>query len=226
MAYPTIVGTATWTGNQNQQKAQMPAGIEAGDLILAFWHRSGGTTTAGNIDGGFTSLDSGSGTNLGARCLYKVADGSESNALLDLCHFSSGSDNAITLTVVLRGWAAGPVSSGYGADATADTTANPPSCTSGWGVVDTLYLAWAGCNTQAAVPPSSGPSGYSQQAYDSRTSCAAVVYTKTVTAASDDPGTLTWASGTPNEMTLTMAVQGPARVPRHPFVHHNNPGIV
>ena len=107
-----IVGTGTWTGNVNQQKAVIPAGTQTGDLILVFWFRSGGTTNAGNEDNGFATLDSGSGTNLGMRCLYKIAaDNSEAGTTVNVCHFSSGSDNAVSICVVIRGFTGTPVSS-------------------------------------------------------------------------------------------------------------------
>lgn len=217
-----IVGTDVWHGNQNQQKIQIPAGVVAGDLILGFWFRSGGTTSAGQLDNGYSSLDNGGAATCGFRTYYKTAaDSSEAGTLTDLAHFGSGSDNALTISCVLRGWTGTPVSGGY-ATATAAATQNPPNLTTGWGVTTYISLVFAFANAASATPASSGPSGYTQLNTDEGTGAGAMLYYKILTAASDDPGVVTWASGTPNGGAHTVGVRG--GTPRG-LVFHQNPGI-
>ncbi|MGV1029607.1 MAG: hypothetical protein ACOYBU_13985 [Dermatophilaceae bacterium] len=205
MAFPTLVGTASWTGSTLAHKAQMPTGIVAGDLIVALWHRTGGTG-AGTIDPAFTEIVSGAGTNQGGRMAYKVATGAESGALLDIALLTGSNANGASITVVLRDWSGTPA--GAWDAGTGSTTIDPPALTSGLGNVDTTWLIYAGSGNQASVPVTL-PAGYGGQVSDGRSGAAAAMATRNLKAASEDPGACTWAGGLSiNGVTATLAVAG------------------
>jgi hypothetical protein len=211
MSFPTVRTTATKTGNTNAQQVDIPAGIVAGDLLVVMWARTAGTT-AGTIDGDWTGVNTGSGTNQGFRCCYRIADGSEASTTMTFAAYPSGSDPYVTILVVFTvgTWGDIPVAASWVSGA-AVTTIDPASLTTGWGAVDTTYMAFAAASSQTALPPAAYPSGYGNNVtvQNSGQNISAAFGRKDATAASDNPGVFDWAgAAAPNSGAVTVAVRG------------------
>jgi hypothetical protein len=206
MAFPTLVGSATWDASSvTAHKAQMPAsGIVAGDLIVAMWHRTGGVAV-GTVDPAWTEVAVGTGTNQGGRVATRVASGSENGALLDLCTLP-GTANGVSITLVFRGVASVPTA--LWDVGTGSPTIDPPALTSGFGAVDTTWVIYAGSGNQTSVPVTL-PANYGAQVSDGNTARAAAIGTRNRTAATEDPGAITWGGGVSiNGVVATVAVPG------------------
>lgn len=211
MPYPQVVATATWNGNASTHYATMPAGINPGDLLLVFQH--------GKQTGALNTLDSkwtlvpnsfGDGGVNALRAAYCVADGTETGDVL----LSSGAvtDNAGTITFVLRNWIGTPVGA-TPVQATA-ITANPPALTTGFGAVATLFFVAAGCGNPLSIPYTV-PTNYGNQVSVERASEGVGVCRRELTAASDDPPTLTSGDGVSRAwISHTVAVRGEASIVR------------
>lgn len=227
MSLPTLVGTAQWdtAGTAlNVNKAQMPSGMLAGDLIVAAWCRGGGTTQGTTDTGaGWVDLVRDGANNMGVKAMYRVADGTESGALLTHGSFPSGTADQQAYTWVFRHWGSNPQAAAW-ALVTATNDPNPPSLTPSWGTDDCWLLTCAVGNA-AGRTTSAFPTGYSGTDYGDAggTTPHMAVAARAARVTTEDPGTYTISGATLATYAVTIAVR--QHVPRHGFIHHNDPAI-
>ena len=195
MTLPTVVGTANWdcagTATTNIQ-ATMPAGIQAGDLILVLIARDTQLGT-GTPQAGFANVSAAAGGGAGAygsSWLYKVATGTESGTFT-VCTITS--DRCGSITHVIRGQSALPEEGAWSANAST-LSPNAPSLTPSWGVADTLWLLGAAIDSQGRTL--TAPAGYASVVNGPATGMGGLTIAsarKTSTAASEDPPAATWS---------------------------------
>lgn len=206
MTMPTVVNTATANGNSASVTVGVPSGLQAGDLLVAFQHIK---TSLGTMDSKWTQVPNASGGDgiHQLRAMYAIADGSESGTLT-LATSASGDWTAIVLAI--RDHHALFTPNGTAPVMVTATTVNPPALTSGFGNADTLWLVAAGCGNPLSVPYTV-PTNYGNQVSDERGNIATGVCRRTLAAASEDPGVVTWGDGASRAgIALTVAVKGAA----------------
>jgi hypothetical protein len=201
---PYII-SALPSGNQNDSDpvpVSIPAGVEAGDLLIVGFagHRGGRWYLA---PAGWSTL-----------CLmqdsymcYRFADGTEGGTTINFNQTSGGTNNRPSSYCLRIGNAhsyAPPEAQGTWTSGI--TGPNPPSITPSWGSAKSLIIAAAYRNTGSAV--TSGPSGYDKavvQDFGGSGDASVAVYSKSINAASEDPGAFTYP-GTASGMVVTIAI--------------------
>lgn len=187
---PTFIGRSARADSATA--IPVHASTVAGDLLIGIMWSSGSSSKTAT---GWTFLTTGSQF---VHFFYRNAvgatgNGSISAAVQAMCSFT------------IRGHTAAPV---LGTEATT-TGANPdpPSLTSGFGAVPTLWMATAIVASHVATGLSAYPSGYSSGSsdpYSDGTGMCAVAF-KAATAASEDAGTFT-KTGSANCGARTLAI--------------------
>jgi hypothetical protein len=193
-------------GGSTSHVMTLPTGIQAGDYLIAITctKNNGGTTS--NFPTGWVNI---AATDVGgvdgtARVWYKIADGTEGSTVT-----ATGSNTWVAYHIYRLSSAAGtPVAASTGTGFF--TNPNPPNLVSGFGAVDTLWLAadfWNnGSATQTAYP-----STYTNGSFDQSGSNPPAVGSarKQTTAASEDPGAFTLTVG-PWAVAMTIGIKGGA----------------
>ena len=140
--YPSISSTATSSKTVQAgttHSVSLPSGIEDGDLLIIFWADANTVNTVPTTPTGWTELYSGVNQSRYFIGWYKIADGNEGTVVDVTAGAERSAHNAYRI-------AAGtyqdvPVSGTLVTNN--NTTADPPSLTSGFGAVNTLWLATA-----------------------------------------------------------------------------------
>ena len=173
----------------------IPAGVGYGELILALIGVAGNPTFTPPT--GWTTLFGGSqGANETLVVLYKIATGAEGTS----ASFTLGTASTSSCQCYLITNYSGVPVVGVGAAGSATTNPAPSSLTSGFGVVDTLWIPVA-CDS---VTMSAVPSGYTTNGVTGTTPYLSSAYLQSQ-AASVSPGTFTAASG--NWVANTIGIQ-------------------
>ena len=213
MAFPTLVGTATnfqANDSSDQQVANMPAGIQVGDLIVTFGGRNGANGT-GSIASGWTAMSTLGNGNRGSSMQYRVADGTEGSSMV-VRNYTSITTDYVTTTYVFRNW----VSIEWTAltSIASSTTPNMPALTPAGGADDYAWLT--GAHSNGTVEATAAPTNYTgllnnnpNSADNSMTFSAH----RFLNAASEDPATFTLSSAQVVH-AFTIAVRGAAAKPR------------
>jgi len=210
--YPSVANTATsakTSATGTNHTASLPSGIQNGDLLLLFWVDAGTSSTL-TTPSGWTSLYNMVGTaNQRRAAFYRIADGSE-GAMLDLTT-SAAERSAHTVYRIAAGSFQGvPVP---GSTVSADSnTADPPTLTSGFGNVPTLWFAAIHAEGTATVPT---PANYTDQ-LDVNSGGTGTAHARMASsirelqATSEDPGSVSF--GTVRVWGAnTIAIRGVAR---------------
>lgn len=224
MAQPQIVATNTWVAGASvgTYYLAVPAGVKAGDLIVGAWFRRNNSGT-GTLDAAFTSLgELGANGDQALRTFYRIADGSEGGTNMACVTLTAATARGGTICYVIRNWSTKRLpASGGCASGASSANPNPPSLTPSWGAADALWIVAA--TMESSTPTlSSLPSGYGSSISITDGSGQMATGIKVARVTSDDPGTYTYSSAA-DWIADTVAVAG--QVPRHGFVHHNNPAI-
>jgi hypothetical protein len=209
MAFPSVVATNGGTGSTASPTINLPAGIQAGDLLLAIVSVNNFQVSGSGWPTGWIALLTNSiygADSLSIR--YKIATGSEGASFV-LTLLGAGSSSHATYRIT--GWhgttppevVASPV-------VATNTNPNPPSLNpAGWDVEDTLWLAVVGTDA-GNVSATAAPSGYtnllnyrsgSLSPYSGVSSAQ-----RGATIAAEDPGTFT-LSASGNYATTTVAIR-------------------
>ncbi len=194
MTFPTVTSYNTVTeGNTTYttHTVTLPATVNAGDLLFMIGYVGNSTTIT--APSGWSTL-----SNDGIRfAFYKTAVGNEDGTTVTFT--TSASRSAISTTYSIGSWDSTP------AIGTWTSGTNPPSLTSGFGAVDTLWLAAIHTinNTPTAAP--SGYSGLTTSSAQYGSQQWGMAY-KTANASSEDPGAFTVGAGTP--YSNTFAIKG------------------
>lgn len=218
--FPTVQGRASSVNNTaaTSHPVTLPAGIQAGELLLIFFSESAGTGATVNAPAGWTKLvESNNGANNGLAVLYRFADGSEGTSVTVT---TSGSTKSSHLSYRISG-ASSPVTS---TPATGASTApNPPQLIPSDGKLPYLWFAvagWDGTPTATAYPTNytngqqTGTSGG-----QATTNCGVAAAERQLTADSEDPGAFT-LSASDDWVAFTIAVPPNVR-PYLEFVFEN-----
>lgn len=213
MAFPTIVGTATWQAGTSTtaHSAVMPAGIQAGDLIVVVWMR-GSLNNAGTLDGKWTNSGmSGIGLPgvMTGRMAYAIADGSESSATLAFTTVSGGA-RGCSVTIVFRNWGRLPEVNSVCTQVTAASTVDVPSLTPSWGSADNTWVVCA-IENGAGITKSSVPTNYADAVDSTDQNNIVSIARRNLTASSEDPNTFGYSGSTAADGFM-FAVSGPVAV--------------
>jgi hypothetical protein len=212
MALPTIVGTPTenncgGTASTNVQAA-MPAGIQAGDLILVVMCRDTqlGIGSGANGFSPITGNDGGAAGSYGIGWYYKVADGGETGTITITTIVS---DRWGTNCYVLRGWGALPEEGAWSTPGSS-VSPNPPSLTPSWGSADVIWIEAAAIDAQGrTLTPSSGYGNTIQPPASGTGGLSMATARKTSTASSEDPAAVTWSSTAAVSSAMVLGIRGP-----------------
>ena len=213
MTFPTLVGTATWISAAilldspeyrapATHKANMPTGIEPGDLILVFCGKADNGYGDGN-DAKWTQLQT-SGTTyaINSRVLYAIATGTEDG--LSLTTFTlSGGRTGSSQTFVYRGHSGVPICPAYVVANTANP--NPPNANGVNG--DNVFIA--ACTT-AGIDVTGAPANYTDLAKTFQTGHRVATARRQLSMGNDDPGAFT--AGAQAHHAVTVIVPGSAPV--------------
>lgn len=203
MAFPIVQSVTQYrngfefsTGGTNHQWT-LPAGINAGDLLIAWFAPRQTMTTP---PAGWSELHN--APYHYHYVYYKVADGTEGGT--NITWIVSASSNSCGNLYRITNYQGTPESAQSASD-------NPPSLTPSWGAFDTLWIAEVNNvvgNRRATVAPAnygnlSTNLANTALATDTHLSTA----DRNLNAASEDPGVFTFNSSTGNKSS-TIAVQG------------------
>jgi hypothetical protein len=212
MAFPTVVGTAQWDSagaSVTTNRAQIPAGVVAGDLILVLYARDS-QAGAGTGTNGFTRVNASNAAAIAAAwdaCwYYRIADGSESGTM-DFATLTG--DRCGSQTYLLRGWGDLPVE-GVWSSSSSSVSPNPPSLTTGFGAVDTLWIEATGIDAQGRTLTAS--TSYANVLNGPATGVGGLSYStarRTTTAASEDPAAVTWSGAAALSSAMVLGIRGP-----------------
>ncbi|HIP73391.1 MAG TPA: hypothetical protein EYH05_18580, partial [Anaerolineae bacterium] len=157
MTFPVVSATNSGVDGANTtlHTINLPANINSGDLLLAFFCVDGPRTTT--WPSGWTKIvdDVAANTFSAVAVAYRVADGTEGSTISVT---SSASEQSSHVTYRITNWhGASPPEA---ASAIANTqTPDPPSLTVSWGADDNLFVAGVG-NNDGTSTPTSWPVGY------------------------------------------------------------------
>ena len=203
MAFPIVQSVTQYrngfefsTGGTNHAWT-LPAGINAGDLLIAYFAPRQTLTTP---PPGWAELHS---SPYHYHYVYfKVADGTESGT--NITWIVSASSNSCGNLYRITNYTGTPESAQSASD-------NPPSLTPSWGAADTLWIAEVN-NVVGNRRTTAAPANYGNLSTNwANTALATDTHLSTadrsLNATSEDPGTFTFNSSTGNKSS-TVAVQG------------------
>jgi hypothetical protein len=141
MAFPTVesVTATAFPTNDTQHLVNMPAAVDAGDLLIVLFANDGSDTVT--TPSGWTLLDSSAnGTAVRLSCYAKDAVGDEDGTTVDFV--TSGNEYAAAQCYRITGWS-GDVNDVENSTAAtgSDDSPNPASLTASWGSDDNLWIA-------------------------------------------------------------------------------------
>lgn len=184
----------------------MPAVVSAGDLLLALFANADNRTVT--TPGGWTLLNSVTSSGQRAGWYYCVAAGTEGGTTVDFVTSSTARAMAHVYRVQAGTYTGSPVSAaGVGSGSTASP--DPPSLTSGFGAVPTLWVASVGSNnsnTTSGFPYADGQTNTRNATAGASFTTATSCWAK-VTSVSEDPGVFTISSARAC-VSHTVAVRG------------------
>lgn len=201
-AFPVIAASAATTNLSDPAVVNLPAGIAAGNLLVAIIGPS--TARSGTPPSGWNEIadeaDGGGGFQF--IVAYRFADGSEGSTI----SYDLSGTNFGGAARVLR--ITGAHASTPPAIATAKTssnTPNPPSLNpAAWDVENTLWIAAAACDDADSI--TAVPSDYTEIAIDSDSGFDLATGYRQNAVASEDPGAFT-ASGSMSWVAATIGIR-------------------
>jgi hypothetical protein len=170
----------------------MPATVNAGDLLIALFTNDGGATVT--TPSGWTQLASDDNTAVRCSVYYKIASGDEDGTTVDF--ITSANEQAAAQVYRITNW--------HGTTPPEISTAAPGTSTrpdpasldpAGWDVADTLWLAVAGQDRGDQGPTIAYPAyytdGISTLSSATTDSCRTLSARRVLAAASENPGAFT-----------------------------------
>lgn len=214
MAYPSVRSSraAEITPSNTSHTIQLPATVSAGDYLFVVFTCDDNTSSpfttvtwdnssAGTWTQLYSAVVTVTTTNAGAsvqEVWYKVADGTEDSVNLTITTSITQPSTYYTASIQdCSGIAAGTPTTNSN---TSTLTPDPPSLTTGWGSVETLWFVILGVDNGTATTVTAYPTNYSdnQGINGSGTGTARTARaSRNLTAASDDPGTFTLDNSRP-----------------------------
>lgn len=213
--YPSVAATAastkTTTGSAAHVMA-LPAGIQAGDLLLVFFSESDDNGTDPAMPAGYTLMYSNEeGGDRWRGAWYRIADGSE-GATVSTTNSFGGRSAHISYRIAAGSYQGVPAVS---AVITGDlTTANPPNLVSGFGAVPTMWIA--ACHSEG-TGTMTAPANYTANFFDDYTGSTGNAHARMgashrfTTAASEDPLAYNLGGSNRQFAAVTIGIRGVAR---------------
>lgn len=205
MAFPTLGSTATGECPAGTTRTiVMPGSVSAGNLLLGFIAH--GTSDSTTWPAGWTELLNFNSYSVG----YKLADGSESGASVNLTTTNVGGRASCYLT---HRWAGGTFRNPEAARTTFSNTVapDPPSLSPTWGTADTVWFSIVFSNNRGSAGFGYA-TGYPDNQTEIRHSTDALggairLCTKSLNASSEDPGgyAILGSGGTAVTMGITFS---------------------
>lgn len=213
MSFPTVRSTAQWDSAATPVtalKATIPAGVVVGDLLCVLVARVGANGVGTPASGWTQAGTAAAATVMDGAWFYKVADGSEASTVPTVTTLGT-SDRCGSQTYVLTAgtWGSLPAA-GTWSTASSSVSPDPPSLTTGFGAVDTLFIEVALINSGARTLTAStsyastldGPSsGVGNLSYSTAQ--------RTATTATENPAAVTWSGAAASSTAMVFAIQGP-----------------
>ncbi|HWO07476.1 MAG TPA: LamG domain-containing protein [Candidatus Paceibacterota bacterium] len=211
-AFPVVEATNTSITDPASatHNVSLPAGVNAGDLLIVFFTVDDADTVSISTPAGWSSTfdfeySEVGGDDAQSAVFYKIADGSEGSAVTITT--TSGTGRSAHQSYRISG-ASGRVEWGTSQtaeDASSPITPDPPAVTPSWGAKDTLWLAVCSIvpeNVTSVTAPASYTDILSNQSSFSE-SCSA---RRELNASSENPGTFS-GSGTGFWFANTLAIE-------------------
>lgn len=205
---PTGINVTTQTATGTTFGLTMPTVVNAGDLLIVAFVGYGTHVWNNNAPAGWTKL-----VTDGGGYIAKVAAGTEDGTVVNLT--ATGASIAWSAQKFrITGWYGGTLADGVTVGPYATTTSthpNPPTVTTEWGAVPTLwiptYVGYGVNNSQSSVP-----SGYTTGTYVENVSGTFKSYVgsaqKISSASSTNAGSFTTGVSAP-AVARTLAIRGP-----------------
>lgn len=175
------------------------------DLLVCLFSTGGSGTTTISFPAGWTAGTTQQNTNISTNWAYKVANDT-GNITVTTGASKPGAYNCYRIT----GYTGTPTAT-LSNSGGSTSTPNPPSHTSGFGAVSTLWIAGAGMQADASGDTfSAAPTNYTnllQSGEDTGDFAVLGSARRFVSAASEDPGTFTYAASK-RDTVITVAVEG------------------
>jgi len=211
MAFPVVldVTETSITGPSSSWTINLPATVDAGDLLLLFAAVSTNVSNNANPSG-FTEIFDDGQTNSPRLLVYKKeADGTEDGGTVTI-GFASGREGAAMVIRIQAGTWGGDITNDVAVSAYAGggtgTHPNSANLAPAWGAADTLWISVAG-DTAAGVTYTA-PASYGN-VVDTSGSANGTIGTarRELNAASENPGAFTRSSTSGGQSSVTVAVE-------------------
>lgn len=213
MAFPTIqsVTETIIAANQTQHLVNMPAIVDAGDLLIVLFVNDGSATVT--TPSGWSLLDStASGSAARLSCYAKDAVGDEDSTTVDFV--TSASEYGVAQCFRITGWAGTVPDDVENATAAtgSDDSPDPASLTASWGSDDNLWIAACGYNSNGTVSAYPFSSNNNNTIGDNGPhGCGLGGCAENNATATNNPGTFT-LSGSTDWIAMTLVIE-PAAAP-------------
>lgn len=206
MAFPTVGQRLAqgFLASTTDHQVTMPGSVAARRLLVIVFNS--GTAQVTTPDG-WTAMNPAGGYNISstrrAYVFAKVTDGSEGGTTVNCVTDAAFVASSVVYYFSDEGYQVAQCLAASAAAATGtSTTPNPPSLTSGFGAVDTLWIAVTNAGAQISAYPASYSNGQTTAGFGLGTA------ERQVNGASQDPGTFTIASSATWD-AFTLAVRAP-----------------
>lgn len=179
-SFPQVESFSTRTGNGSDARADYPSGIQAGDMLIAFFVHT--TNRSTNTPAGFATLADITRNNTNYRVCYKIANGSESGSAF-------GGGESIAGSWCAWMYRISGATSIYSSNArSTNSSPNPPNLDPGLGSQNFLWFAAFGGGRNFdtnSYTVSAIPAGYADESF--LTSLRNVSFNRSRTS-----GSVTW----------------------------------
>ncbi len=209
MAFPTVEEVTLWEDSSagTSHLVQMPATVNANDLLLVLFMNDG--DTAVTTPSGWTcKVTYAYGTYIRVGMYAKIAVGDEDGTTVDFVTAASELCIAQTYRVRQGTWG-GSIADDIDGELAVGSSEYPngPNLTPTWGAKDTLWITAFGCDKERTV--SVWPTDYTNTQYNSNEDTSGVSggsCRRELNAASEDPGAFTLNLGE-NWIASTLAIE-------------------
>lgn len=204
-AYPVIAATNGGNDviNQLNHTVNLPAGINAGDLLVVYFV-SDGVPLSTWPAGWFFIVGGANAPNVICEIYYRIADGTEGASII-----VSTDANQMTAHTSHRITGYGGIPEDSATDEGADNSPDPPNLAPSWGSTTTLWIAASaydvGTRTVNAYPANFINNNRNDRSNNAE-GVGVGIATRNLTAAAENPGVFTLSAAEPH-LAWTIAVQ-------------------
>lgn len=205
MAFPQVAATATSDVDTNttSHTVSLPAGIQAGDLLVVIFNETRPSSSEGGAPAGWEAEYDDNGTDDRIMVMSRVADGSEGASVTVT---TVASRRSAHVAFRITGFEGDIEVAGNGAGT------DPPNLAPSWGSDDDLWIAViGGANSiwsATAAPANYGDLlGATNAPFDSPSRCAVYTARREAAASSEDPGEFTFSGAPEHPHSVTIAIR-------------------